>query len=133
MGKGRRFLMIGGMALSLPVTAAWGYDLPSGQRVTLKEVIREVVGDEVWVRFRFLAPEIARKGGRVTFAMAEFDMLALCETVALPRLMAEGDKVAVIMISLSDRVLVFGEADPEATQYFEAYRPEGAACIWEGF
>ena len=34
---------------------------------------------------------------------------------------------------LLSRAVPFGEAAPDATQFFEAYRVEGDACIWEAF
>jgi len=85
------------------------------------------------VRFRFLAPEIAREGGRIEFAQAEEDMKFLCESYALPRIAENGPKPTQIIISLSDRIVEFGSVDPAATQFFEAYRPEDTTCIWEGF
>ncbi|MDH5531341.1 MAG: DUF6497 family protein, partial [Paracoccaceae bacterium] len=33
----------------------------------------------------------------------------------------------------SDRVVPFGESDPEATQYFEAFSIADGTCIWEAF
>ena len=38
-----------------------------------------------------------------------------------------------VVISISDRPVDFGETDLEATQIFEAYRREGAECVWESF
>jgi len=46
---------------------------------------------------------------------------------------APGEMPDQIIIVLSDREVEFGVADPDATQYFEAYRPEDGACFWEGF
>jgi hypothetical protein len=60
-------------------------------------------------------------------------MAHLCQSYALPRLSETGPVPAQIIISLSDRPVPFGEASPEATQFFEAYRIEGDACIWEAF
>ena len=107
--------------------------VPSGQEVTFL--------DEVWtgedaarvVRFRFVAPAIARDRAEVEFSQAEADMAHLCESFALPRLAGEETPPAQIIISLADRPLDFGLADPEATQFFEAYRPDHGSCIWEGF
>ncbi|WP_249139062.1 DUF6497 family protein [Actibacterium sp. MT2.3-13A] len=108
--------------------------VPSGQPVSLIETIIGAPGPEgLTARFRFLAPEIARETGRISFAEAAPDMLHLCESYALPRLAEPGPQVSQIIISLSDRVVPFGQAAPEATQFFEAYRPEGGHCIWEGF
>jgi hypothetical protein len=58
-------------------------------------------------------------------------MQHLCDTTALPY-MAEYDLTGdMIVISLSDRKTEFGVADPDATQFFEAYRPVDNLCIWE--
>ncbi|MGC9368276.1 MAG: DUF6497 family protein [Paracoccaceae bacterium] len=108
--------------------------VPSGQPVSLIESLIGQPGPVgLTARFRFLAPQIARGTGTVTFAEAEPDMLHLCENYALPRLAVPGPEVSQVIISLSDRVVPFGQAAPEATQFFEAYRPEGDRCIWEGF
>nr|WP_246531594.1 MULTISPECIES: DUF6497 family protein [Pseudohalocynthiibacter] len=107
---------------------------PSGQPITFYEIIWGQRGPSgMAVRFRFLAPEIAREGGRIEFAQAEEDMKFLCESYALPRIAENGPKPTQIIISLSDRIVEFGSADPAATQFFEAYRPEDTTCIWEGF
>ena len=108
--------------------------VPSGQVVTLQEVIWNVPGSAgLAIRFRFLAPAIARDGGTVGFEMASLDMLHLCRSYALTRLAEFGPKPSQIIISLSDQALPFGVPAPGATQFFEAYRVEGDACIWEAF
>ena len=60
------------------------------------------------------------------------DRQALCDTYALAHLPA-GAQPAQVVISLADRPVPFGQARPDAVQFFEAYRPEGAACVWEMF
>ena len=108
--------------------------VPSGQPVTLQDVIWNVPGpDGLAMRFRFVAPAISRDGGSVDFATASADMAWLCNNYALQRVSGIGPAPTQIIISLSDREVPFGEADPEATQFFEAYRIEGDACIWEAF
>ena len=102
--------------------------------VTLIDVVWNAPGPEgLAARFRFLAPAIAREGGTVGFEDASADMAWLCENFALSRIAALGPAPGQIIISLSDRPVPFGEADPEATQFFEAYRLENGACIWEVF
>ncbi|MGB8623392.1 MAG: DUF6497 family protein [Paracoccaceae bacterium] len=109
-------------------------DVPSGQPVFFLDVIRGEAGPAgLTARFRFVAPQIAKQGGSVGFEEAEADMAFLCESYALPRISDTGPEVSQIVISLSDRPIAFGEADPEVTQFFDAYRPEDGACIWEGF
>ncbi len=108
--------------------------VPSGQSVTLQDVIWNAPGPAGLVaRFRFVAPEIARDGGAVNFEVASADMAALCQHYALPRLAEFGPAPTQIIISLSDQPVPFGQAAPDATQFFEAYRIESDTCIWEAF
>lgn len=108
--------------------------VPSGQEITLLDVIWNEPGPNGLVtRFRFLAPAIAKAVGNISFDTAVADMAHLCQDFALPRV--EGSVMAPtqIIISLSDRALAFGSTDREATQFFEAFRLENGACIWEVF
>lgn len=108
--------------------------VPSGQDVRLLEVVLNAPGpDGVAARFRFVAPAIAKDGGEIDFETASADMAHLCQTYALPKLAELGPVPTQIIISFSDRAVPFGEAAPDATQFFEAYRVEGDACIWEAF
>ena len=108
--------------------------VPSGQPVTFQEVVWNAPGPEgLAVRFRFIAPAIATEGGTVDFETASADMLWLCQNFALPRIAEGGPQPTQIIVSLADRDLPFGEAAPEATQFFEAYRVENGTCIWEAF
>ncbi|RMD93870.1 MAG: hypothetical protein D6811_04100 [Alphaproteobacteria bacterium] len=84
----------------------------------------------VW-RFRFLAPGISRAGGVVDFDTAAADMEYLCQRFALPLLPA-GETTGLIIISLADRPVEFGQPAPEATQFFEAFSVRDGRCIWEG-
>ena len=105
--------------------------VPSGQPVTLQEVIWNAPGAQgLTLRFRFVAPDI-RAGGPVDFDTAMTDMLHLCQTYALPRLAEFGPAPEQVIISLADAPLPFGESAPEATQFFEAYRIEDGTCVWE--
>ena len=59
--------------------------VPSGQPVTLQDVIRSEDGPlGAALRFRFVAPQIAREGGTVDFETASADMMELCQSFALP-------------------------------------------------
>jgi hypothetical protein len=104
--------------------------VPSGQIVTLIEVIANEPGPAgLTSRFRFLAPDVAALEAEVS----ERDMEALCVTYALSRIPSTGPQPVQIVISLSDRVVPFGEAAPEATQLFAAFSPADGTCIWELF
>ena len=119
-------------ALILSASAAQALDVPSGQPVTLQEVLVDSVGTQTWLRFRFVTPEIAREGGTVDYEAAAGDMTHLCDTFAIAYAedyALEGD---IFVISMADRETEFGQADPDATQFFEAYRVQDGVCIWEG-
>lgn len=106
--------------------------VPSGQVVTLLDVIGDAPGPAgATLRFRFLAPQIARTGGRIGFEQAAADMQALCDSFALPRLAELGPRPSQIIISFSDIPVPFGATMPEATQYIEAFSVRDNACIWE--
>jgi hypothetical protein len=109
--------------------------VPSGQTVTLIDTIWNERGPNgLAVRFRFLAPAITKGSGTVSADQAQDDMLALCKSYALPRLGdATGPKPAQIIISLSDQVVPFGEAHPEATQFFDSFDYKDGDCVWSLF
>ena len=109
-------------------------EVPSGQPITLLDVIWNVPGPlGMATRFRFLAPAIARVEGAVDFETAAADMMDLCQNFARPKVLGVDLAPTQIIISLSDRAVPFGQSDPDATQFFEAYRLENGACIWEVF
>ena len=121
------------LTLGIPACAQGSVAVPSGQLVVLSEVLVDDSPGETWLRFRFVAPQIAREGGDIDTDTAAADMDHLCEHLVMPYLAEYTLDPSRIVISLSDRDVDFGASIPEATQYFEQYRPENARCIWEGF
>ncbi|MCV2869473.1 DUF6497 family protein [Defluviimonas sp. WL0002] len=113
------------------VPAEEAITLPSGMVVTYLDTVHTAPGPEgLTVRFRFTSPDLStRPADDGTLE----DMTWLCETYALPRIAVTGPEPQQVIITLADRPVAFGAADPEATQYFEAFRPEGQTCIWEAF
>lgn len=108
--------------------------VPSGQPVTLQDVIWNVPGpDGLTLRFRFIAPEIAADGGSIGYDDASMDMQHLCETYVLPRIAEYGPAPQQVIISLADREVEFGDSAPEATQFFDAYSYQDGICILEVF
>lgn len=122
------------LALASAVAAETAVEVPSGQAVIWVDTVQDSPGPGgVTVRFRFLAPAIAREGGTVTPEAAQADMQALCDGFALPRIANTGPQPSQIVISLSDRPVEFGLPDPYATQFFEAYSIVDGTCVWEIF
>ena len=108
--------------------------VPSGQPVTLQDVIWNEAGPTgLTLRFRFVAPQIARNGGSVDSETATADMQALCEGFALPRIAEFGPQPGQIIISMADQPVPFGETLPEVTQFFEAFSVKDGTCVWEMF
>ena len=116
-----------------PAAAHTPVVVPSGQPVSLSEVLLDDAPGEPWLRFRFLAPSIARDGGTVDFETASGDIAHLCAAMVVPYVALHDLDPARVVISLSDRDVAFGETDPEATQFFESYRLDDGACVWEEY
>ena len=108
--------------------------VPSGQTVAWIDTVQGEQGPAgLTLRFRFLAPAIARDGSTVTPEQAQADMQALCDGFALDRVPVHGPQPGQIVIILSDRPVEFGAVEPDATQFFEAYSIKDGACVWEIF
>ena len=104
---------------------------PSGLAMELHEFLLEPQADgALWARFRLVAPELGRG---VEFSRVEGDFPWFCETQALPRLRDAGAEAALAVISISSRLIPFGETAPDVVQFFEAFRLDGDRCIWEVF
>ena len=121
------------MSLATPAVADEPFPVPSGQIVTLIEVLLDEGPGELWARFRFIAPAITRETGSISYDLAGPDMDHLCDELAMPYLSSHQIAPARVVISLMDRQVGFGDLDPNATQFFESYTPDGSRCIWEEF
>lgn len=122
----RHLILIPFLALS---AHAQSISVPSGQKLDLLEAFWEDgLEDTPALRLRFVAPEIS---GARTFAEIEPDFHHLCEVVGLGYA-SEVIGNPLIIVNLSDRPVEFGATDPDAVQYFEAFRIEDGECVWEG-
>ncbi len=121
------------LALILAATPALAIDVPSGQPLELQEVLVDRHDTQTWLRFRFVAPQIARDTGALGYVDTVPDFLHLCASLAVPYMADYQLSGDVIVISLADRATEFGVPDPDVTQFFEAFRIRDGACIWEEF
>ena len=121
----------GGRAIAQDQTGE-AVPVPSGQVVTLQDVISDVAGPEgLTLRFRFIAPAIG--AGDVAADAASADMQHLCDSYALPRVSDFGPVPSQIVISLSAAPVAFGASAPDVVQFFESYSIDGGKCRWEMF
>lgn len=120
-------------AFILLATPAFALDVPSGQPVDLHEVLIDEVGTQTYLRFRFIAPDIATNDAALDVEATTLDMQHLCEDFALPYMVDYDLKGDSIVISLANQATEFGVPDPDTTQYFEAFTPVDNFCIWEEF
>lgn len=136
MGKWPLLLNTAAIGGTLAVAAMAGAEetpaVPSGQALYLQESLYETRADDSRVlRLRYVMPAIAQ--APLAYGDLEADFPYLCEKMALATLAETDQEVTQVIISLADRETPFGEPAPEATQFFEAFRVEDGACIWEGF
>lgn len=104
--------------------------VPSGRTLSLIDVITDVRGPAgATARFRFLAPGLRPDDAE---AAAE-DMQALCDGFAIKRIDGMVPAPQQIVISFASEAVPFGQAAPDVVQFFESYRPQGGACVWEVF
>ena len=116
-----------------PALAEQSVEAASGQMVSLSEILLDENPGELWVRFRFLAPQIGAETNAVGPDIAASDMQSLCDEMAVPYLVDNAIDPARIVLSFSDRDVPFGQSNPDATQFFELFSLKDGACIWEEF
>ncbi len=125
--------------LLIAALPARGQDLmqvPSGQVMLPYEALwedhlSEGANGETWLILRFLAPEISKSKGRISFAEAEGDLVFLCTNIGLPLAAMTGGGVDQIIVTLLEKPLPRGQRDPDVTKFINAFRVTEGACIWE--
>lgn len=130
-----KFATVCALALSGP--ASVGLASGQGEDITMPSGLAATLGDVVWnertpdlaYRFRFVAPELRDRVFDPDAMVA--DMIFLCEQVALPRIANTGPAPEHVIISLADRLVEFGVYDPDVSQFFESFVPQGDRCEWE--
>ena len=104
--------------------------VPSGRELSLIDVITNAPGPEgATARFRFLAPDLSLEDADAAAA----DMQVICDNFALERTDGMVPEPQQIIISFASAEVPFGEAAPDVVQFFESFRIENDACVWEVF
>ena len=114
------------MALATPALGA-GDVLPSG----LMAGAPDIVVDASALRMRYVIAEIADTDS-YPFDLLEADFQWLCDQFGVAAHAQSAPDAPAIIISFAAQPLAFGETAPNVVQYFEAFRVEDDACIWEG-
>jgi hypothetical protein len=105
-------------------------DVPSGRALTLIDVITNAPGPAgAAARFRFLAPDLTSEDAEA----AATDMQVVCDRFAIERTQGMVPEPQQIIISFASAAVPFGEPAPDVVQFFEAFRIENGACVWEVF
>lgn len=104
--------------------------VPSGRTLSLIDVITNAPGPAgAAARFRFLAPDLTSEDVEAAAA----DMQVVCDSFALPRTDGMVPAPQQIIVTFMSDAVPFGEAAPDVVQFFESFRIENGACVWEVF
>lgn len=105
-------------------------EVPSGRTLSLIDVITNAPGPAgAAARFRFLAPDLTSEDVEAAAA----DMQVVCDSFALPRTEGMVPAPQQIIVTFMSDAVPFGEAAPDVVQFFESFRIENGACVWEVF
>jgi Family of unknown function (DUF6497) len=105
-------------------------EVPSGRELSLIDVVTNAPGPTgAAARFRFLAPGLAAEDAET----ANADMQVVCDSFALARTDGMVPEPQQIIITFMGAAVPFGEPAPDVVQFFESFRIENGACVWEVF
>ena len=130
----RLTVLLGALALAAAcheeAPAGEAVEVPSGRALSLIDIVTNAPGPAgATARFRFLAPGLSADDAEAAAA----DMQALCDSFAIKRIDGMVPAPQQIVLSFSSEAVPFGEAAPDVIQFFESFRPEDGACVWEVF
>lgn len=123
-------------ALAFPAAAQQGLKVPSGQYILPYEFLWEDHRGpnekvETWLILRFLAPDIGKTEGKLSFDDVIDDLDRICTTVGLPVARLAGGAVDQVVVNLMNKPINRGQRDASITQYMNAYRIVGGRCTWD--
>lgn len=105
-------------------------EVPSGRELSLIDVITNAPGPAgAAARFRFLAPGLRADDAETALA----DMQVVCDSFALERTKGTVPEPQQIIVTFMSAEVPFGDAAPDVVQFFESFRIENGACVWEVF
>lgn len=123
--------VLGAVALATPASA--DLVVPSGQPLSVLDILWEDQAGQPTLVIRTLTPEIARGGAALSYDAVEADFDAVCAALGLPVRALAGSDASHIIVVMMDRPVSRGTPDPEATQYISEFRVEDGRCMLEFF
>ena len=119
-----------GAALSVlgcGVTAQTDVTVPSGATLYLYEARFDGMTQPASMRLRYVQENLKAD---TEYDVLSQDLLALCQTHAVPNLGENGAKIGQIIVSIADQAFEFGETRPDVTQFFEIFAYTDGQCAW---
>lgn len=89
---------------------------------------------ETWLVLRYLSPNVARDTGIWGYEEVAPALDQLCDddgVDAANLAIEQGGTIDQIVVTVMDRVVDWGTADPEATMYRGAYSLKDGRCEWQ--
>lgn len=126
-------LPLAGAVLLAPMGASAQIIAPSGQPLTLHEIVQEDIAwsDETQLVLRLVAPMLLAQSP--SDAELNVDTQWLCETLAPEKIAQTGATPDWVIVELMASPAPRGIPTPEITRVFDSYRLENDLCIWELF
>ncbi len=126
-------LPLAGLVALVPLGAVGAVSAPSGQPVTLHELVTEQNpwSGETQLVVRLITPMIAADS--LSDGAILEDMGWACRTWGQPAARQRADATDWVVVEMMAAPAPRGTATPEIRRFFETYRLEGDLCIWELF
>lgn len=126
-------LPLAGLVALAPISALGEVVAPSGQIVTLQEVLTEQNpwSGETQIVVRLLAPMIADDS--LSDDLIRSDMEWACGVWGQSAASQPDRKVEWVVIEMMAATASRGTATPDIRRFYETYRLDGDLCIWELF
>lgn len=126
-------LPLAGLFALAPLSAMGEVMAPSGQPVTLHELMTEQNpwSGETQLVIRLIAPELAED--RLSEASIAADMDWACTTWGIAAADQQSDAIEWVVVEMMASLAPRGSTTPDIRRLYETYRLEGDACIWELF
>ena len=113
--------------LACGVAAQTDVTVPSGAELSLYEARFDGMTQPASMRFRYVQENLTAD---TEYDVLSQDLLALCQTHAVPNLGENGAEIGQIIVSIANEGFEFGETRPDVIQFFEIFAYSDGQCTW---